>query len=370
MLIPGHATPEGTAAYAQRFQNLAGDHFRPHQQLWLSSIGLGTYLGENDEDTDHAYTRAVERALELGSNVLDSAINYRFQRSERAIGAALRNLTSRGALRREEVLVCTKAGFLTPDGEPPPNPRKYFEEEYISRGVLPVEEIAAGMHCMAPVYLTDQLERCRRNLDLETIDVFYMHNPETQRPEVGAQEFDRRLRAAFELLEKKVVEGKIRYYGTATWNGYRGAPQSRDHLSLETIAGLAREVAGEKHHFRFVQLPFNLQMPEAFTQPTQTFAGRSVSLLEAASELEITVVASASLMQAGLAGGLPPEIGQAFTGLETDAQRAIQFTRSTPGIAVALVGMSQVAHVEENLRLAAQPPASQEQYMQLFERAG
>ena len=49
-----------------------------------------------------------------------------------------------------------------------------------------------------------------------------------------------------------------------------------------------------------------------------------------------------------------------------DAQRALQFTRSTPGIAVALVGMSQVRHVEENLALAAVPPLTEAQYTGLF----
>jgi aryl-alcohol dehydrogenase-like predicted oxidoreductase len=364
MPVPGWATPDGTAAYARRFQDRAADgHFRSCQGLLLSSIGLGTYLGEPDAETDAAYTAAVERAFALGCNVFDTAINYRFQRSERSIGAAVRTLP------REELLICTKAGFLTPDGEMPADPRAYFQREYLDRGVLPREEICGGMHCIAPQYLADQIERSLRNMDLETIDVFYVHNPETQPPEVGQEEFHRRLRRAFEMLEAKVAEGKIRYYGTATWNGYHRPPSARDHLGLEAIAGLAREVGGDGHHFRFVQLPHNLQMPEAFAAPLQPFKGKTTTLLKAAADLGITVVASASLMQAGLAHGLPPVIGESLSGLENDAERAIQFTRSTPGIAVALVGMSQVAHVEANLRLAQVPPASERQFMQLFTRS-
>jgi aryl-alcohol dehydrogenase-like predicted oxidoreductase len=171
------------------------------------------------------------------------------------------------------------------------------------------------------------------------------------------------------MLEAKVAEGKIRFYGTATWNGYRRPPQSREHLGLETIAGLARDVGGDAHHFRFVQAPLNLQMPEAFTERTQPRNGRAATLLEAAADLGITVVASASLMQASLAQGLPPVVGECLAGLETDAERAIQFTRSTPGLSVALVGMSQAAHVEANLRLAAAAPASTEQYHRLFTRS-
>jgi aryl-alcohol dehydrogenase-like predicted oxidoreductase len=65
---------------------------------------------------------------------------------------------------------------------------------------------------------------------------------------------------------------------------------------------------------------------------------------------------------------LPANVGEAFPGLRTDAQRAIQFTRSTPGIEVALVGMSNLAHVEENLEVAKLPPASMDEYLKLFSR--
>jgi len=222
---------------------------------------------------------------------------------------------------------------------------------------------------MARPYLADQLERSRKNLDLETIDIYYLHNPETQVPEVSSAEFRRRIREAIEFLEQQAGEGKIRFYGTATWNGYRQPPQGRDHLSLEELAKLAREVAGDAHHFRFVQLPYNLAMPEAFVSRTQPVRGSMVTPLEAAAELGLTVVASASLMQAALCNGLPSEIGEALTGLQTDAQRALQFVRSTPGVAVALVGMGRVAHAEENLQVATVPPAPGNQFLTLFERA-
>jgi aryl-alcohol dehydrogenase-like predicted oxidoreductase len=78
------------------------------------------------------------------------------------------------------------------------------------------------------------------------------------------------------------------------------------------------------------------------------------------------VVASASLMQAGVIGRMPEAVAEFLPGLESDAQRAIQFTRSTPGIAVALVGMSSAAHVRDNLGVAAVAPATREQYARFF----
>src|SRR6266498_305320 len=107
------ATPEGTTRYRERFKdNAAPGHFRQQHDLWLSSIGIGTYLGNADEQTDARYTAAVTRAVELGANVLDTAANYRFQRSERAIGNALRDLTEANGFMRDEIIICTKGGYL------------------------------------------------------------------------------------------------------------------------------------------------------------------------------------------------------------------------------------------------------------------
>src|SRR6266571_9570224 len=105
MLIDGCATSEGTARYRERFEETAAaDYFRQAQNLWLSSIGIGTYLGNPDEETDSRYTEAIVRAIELGANVIDTAANYRFQRSERAIGAALNELFARGFARDEMIV--------------------------------------------------------------------------------------------------------------------------------------------------------------------------------------------------------------------------------------------------------------------------
>jgi aryl-alcohol dehydrogenase-like predicted oxidoreductase len=214
--------------------------------------------------------------------------------------------------------------------------------------------------------LQNQLDNSLRKLQLDCVDVYYIHNPESQFAEVSREEFFTRLRAAFEFLESAVAAGKIKLYGTATWNGYRTNANNHDYLSLEQVVATARTVAGDNHHCKVVQLPFNLAMTEALTLGNQTVNGQAMSLLEAANELGVTVMASASMLQARLASGLPEMVAETFPGLETDAQRAIQFTRSAPGMTTALIGMSQVAHVEENLRLAQINPASQAEFLHLF----
>jgi aryl-alcohol dehydrogenase-like predicted oxidoreductase len=369
------ATNDGTKKYAARFASrAAAGHFREQQRLWLSSLGIGTYLGEADERTDAAYTSAVLAAVEAGANVIDSAINYRFQRSERSIGAALKELERRG-FSREELLVCTKGGFLTPDCDMPADPSEYFNREYVETGILHEGDVAAGCHSMAPLFLADQLDRSRRNLGVETVDVYYLHNPETQLGEVPREMFHSRVRAAFEFLESAVAAAKIHFYGMATWNAFRQPEDAPDYLSLATMESLARDIAGGSHHFRFVQLPCNLGMTEALTRPNQMLdspgggkdAGRKVPMVEAANRLGITLMASASMLQGQLLRGLPSFVTAAL-GMNTDAERALQFVRSTPGITTALVGMSRREHVAANLALAGVEPASQDQFSRLFER--
>jgi aryl-alcohol dehydrogenase-like predicted oxidoreductase len=361
------ATPDGTKKYTARFAGrAAAGHFREQQGLQLSSLGIGTYLGEPDGHTDQAYTNALVAAVESGANVIDSAINYRFQRSERSVRAALAELARRG-YAREEMVVCTKGGFLTPDGDMPADASEYFNREYVETGLLQEGDVAAGCHSMAPKFIADQLDRSRRNLGVETIDVYYLHNPETQLGEVPREMFNARVRAAFEFLESAVAAAKIHFYGMATWNAFRQTENARDFLSLAAMESLARDVAGGSHHFRFVQLPCNLGMTEALTRANQAFDGRRVPMVEAASKLGITLIASAALLQGQLSRHLPPFVTSAL-GMKTDADRALQFVRSTPGIATALIGMSRVEHVRANLLLAGVAPASQEQFSKLFQR--
>lgn len=358
MSMRGFATAEGTAGYRKRLGARAGKgHFKTWRGLQLSSVGVGTYLGEADEETDRAYEGAVRRALELGVNVVDSAVNYRHQRSERSIGAALRELVSAGALAREEVLLTTKGGFIPFDGAVPANPSAYFTETYLKTGLLTPADVVAGSHCMTPRYLADQLDRSRANLGVDTIDVYYVHNPETQLGVVDRPVFTARLRAAFEFLEGAAGDGKIRWYGAATWEGFRQPATARDYLSLPDLVGLAREVAGERHHFGVIQLPYSLAMTEALTLTNQQVGKSSLSVLQAAERLGVYVMTSASILQGKLARNLPPALSQVLEGLSTDAQRALQFVRSTPGVGTALCGMRRVAHVEENALLVSVPPA-------------
>ena len=361
------ATKEGTTRYAQKFAGRAAEgHFREAQRLVMSSVGIGTYLGQPDAKTDDAYAAAITAGVESGINVIDAAINYRFQRSERSIGAALQKLAAKG-FEREEIVLCTKGGYLTPDGAMPGDANEYFFREYIQPGVLSAKDIAAGSHCMTPKFLKNQLGRSLKNLGVECVDIYYLHNPETQLTELSKEEFLIRVREAFTFLESAVEAGEILFYGMATWNGFRQDAKARDAMQLGEVVQIAQEIAGGRHHFRFVQLPFNLAMTEALTLGNQSLRGHHKTIMEAASELDVTLIASASLLQGQVAKNLPKFVAEAL-GLKDDAERALQFVRSSPGITTALVGMSRVEHVKANARLVGVPPATVDEFSKLFSR--
>lgn len=285
--------------------------YRMEQGLRISSIGIGTYRGKKVPATDASYLSALRTAFRAGINLIDTALIYRRQKSERIVGTAIREFIEQDHGRRDELVVCTKGGYLVPENN---------------------GDVIDGMHSIAPDFLADQLRSSLRNLGLKTIDVYYLHNPEVQLRAVSGPEFLDRMRRAFEFLETAVVRGRIRYYGTATWGAFIDGL-----VSLPELFALAREIAGDEHHFRFVQLPLSLEMQEAL----------DTGVLNAAIELGITVIASAPLGQGRLTGDLPS---------------ALQFARSAPGIAAAVVGMSSSRHVEENLAVAARPPLTRRQF--------
>ena len=356
-MTPGRATADGTARFARRFaDSYASDFYRSTSTAHtVSSIGMGTYLGECDDEEDNRYVSVMTAGLERGLNLLDTAINYRCQRSERAVGRALDQVISSKIATRGEVVVCTKGGYVPLEGSPPASRDEYegyLKAEYFDRGVITRRDLVAGGHCVTPEFLADQIERSRTNIGVECIDVFYVHNPEQQLDSLDRTRFTEVMRAAFAELESQVAKGRIASYGCATWNGFRVFAANRNYLSLAELLSVAHDAGGKDHHFRAIQLPVNLAMTEAVRAPTQSVDGKNVDLLTLAADFGVSVVASASLMQAQLTKNLPETVKSLFPSAQTDAQRAIAFVRSLP-VASALVGMKSIDHLTENLASGA-----------------
>lgn len=363
------ATPTATWQYRDDHgADFGRTYFRPCGDLALSSVGVGTYLGDPTDAADDDYVEAVTSFLDSGGNVVDTAINYRHQRSERAVGRAI----EAADVERDAVFLSTKGGFVPFDRTRPSDPGGFVRDTYVDPGLIDSDELVRGQHCIEPEYLADQVDRSLANLDVERIDLYYVHNPETQLEATDRTTVYDRLADAFELLERRVAAGEVGRYGVATWEAFRVPPEDDAYLSLSAIENAAEEAAARvgagRPHLDALQLPFNVHMADAFTvagQPDPGGDGR-VSALEYAATTGLDVFTSASLMQGRLATELPDAVAAKLAG-DTHAQQAINFARSAPGVTCALVGTGSPAHVSENLSAGRFDPLGADAFDAIFE---
>ena len=352
--IDGFASEEGTRNFAAKAVKLGvlREHFRSYNELTLSSLGMGTYLGETDRETDILVSQAVEESVKSGAiNVIDTAINYRFQKAERSVGNALRKMVEENSVKRSEIFLATKNGYLTPDGDLKMDFWKYVHENLVKTNIIKPNEISSGMHCMSANYLKDQLQRSLRNLGVECVDLMYLHNAaEAQLNDISMEEFFEKLRSVFTFYEDMRKEGKIRYYGLATWSCFRLPADDPEYLSLSEVVSVAKEV-DDDHGFKFIQLPFNLGMKEAFMLRNQNVDGEMLSTLEAAKKLGLGVFTSVPLLQGKL---LNPRALPNIEGIDKPALKCLQIARSAPVIC-PLVGQKDSSHVKENVQIAKLP---------------
>ena len=361
-MITGHATSDGTANFAGKNQAVGKNHFRQFSGLTLSSIGIGTYLGNADDITDVLVKDAIKKSVLSGVNVIDTAINYRSQKAERSVGRAVSELVEGDKVKREELFVSTKNGYVTNDADVKEEFWEYINNALVKPGIIKSNDISSGYHCMTIPYLENQLKTSLKNLGMDCIDLMYLHNAaEGQLQDISKEQFMKNLKLVFEFYEKQRKEGTIRCYGMATWDCFRVPKENPQHLFLSDVLRLAKEVGGNENGFKFIQLPYNMYLDQALTVQNQTVNGKETSILDASKNLGIGVFASVPLMQAKL---LDPNVIPEFGGLKP-AHRALQFVRSTPGIIAPLVGQKSSSHVNENLELVKIPLMSESEFSQL-----
>jgi len=360
------ATRESTWAYRDGHDGFARTFFRRFGDGVCSSFGVGTSLGDPTDEQDDAYHDAITTALESGVNVLDTAINYRHQRSERVVGRAL----SDADVDREAVVVASKGGFVPFDRCRPENPGACIKRQYVDTGIVDRTDLVSGQHCIAPDYIDDQLDRSLDNLGLDTLDLYYVHNPETQLAEHSREEVYNQLQAAFEQLEWRADAGDIEHYGVATWDAFRVPAEHDSYLSLPEVVERARAAAAAvgntATHLRAIQLPFNVFMADAFTVASHEGADGSQSALWFAHEAGLDVFTSASIMQGRLAAEMPESVEARLDG-ETRAQRAINFARSAPGVTCSLVGTGSVEHARQNVDAGRYEPLGADAFDAVFQ---
>jgi aryl-alcohol dehydrogenase-like predicted oxidoreductase len=362
--LDGFATCTGTKKFAEHAfrKEIPPSHFRNFDGLYLSSIGLGTYLGELTAEDDKAVENAVYESIRSSAvNVIDTAINYRAMRSERSIGNALLRLTRDEPISRDQLFICSKNGYITNDGEfPTIDVLDYMHRMYISTGIIKANDISSGYNVMNPNYIERCIDKSLANMHLRTIDLMYIHNAfESWYQDVNKEEFMEMLAKVFEVYEKYRSHNKIRYYGMATWNCFRVQPTNKEYLSLEEVVKLAAKVGGSKHGFRFIQLPYNLAYSEALLLKNQSVGSqKNLNILEATKMLNVKVFASAPLLQSRLLRVRIPD----YMGLSDQVTKLIQIVRSSPSVIAPLLGYKKPEHIQHNLKIANIPPLSESDF--------
>jgi aryl-alcohol dehydrogenase-like predicted oxidoreductase len=351
-----YATKQGTFRYLKRFGNYSKDFYRFNGELFFPSLGIGTYKAEPYKEDNYIihYGEAIKAALRNGINLIDTAINYRYQMSEREIAETLTPMFTTGELKREEVIIASKGGFIPLDFPFPDNPYGWIQQNIIKAGLADADEIIIDQHCMAPAYLRWSCEQSLKNLELETIDIFYLHNPETQLGYIDRATFYARIEAAFLEFEALRFEGKIVSYGIAAWNGFLYEADHTEYIELSKVVEIARRVGGENHGFKYLQSPFNLAKPHAYGYANQQCEdGKFYPLMHACARYGITYLGSSPLLQKNLfKRPFASNVGEMLnTAQLSDVASALQFARSAGAIS-AIFGAVDPAHVNDNVILA------------------
>lgn len=265
MRLSGFATPEATKKVSQ---HLRSDSYvtLPKSDLTISQIGFGTYRVNNDNENHYD---SLITALQNGVNLVDTSSNYGNGHSEMLVGRALHDLITSGQMQRSEIVVVSKAGYIQGDnyqwaqqrkaeGRPFPNVVKYEPDLD---------------HCIHPEFLADQLTRSLERLQLETLDIYLLHNPEyylswARRAKIELKEaraeYYRRIKMAFEHLESEVEHGRIRSYGVSS-NTFPLAETAFTFSSVHEMLRIAKALR-PNHHFTAIQLPMNLYETGAVTE--------------------------------------------------------------------------------------------------------
>ena len=365
-ILEGYATPDGTRKYTDYAvsQGKPRSHFKSFDNLNLSSLGMGTYLGQLSEEDDQAVENAVYQSVTSGAiNVIDTAINYRAMKSEKSIGKGLLRLVNDSVISRDQVFVSTKNGYITNDGDYPNiDVMEYMHRMYIQNEVITADDISTGYNVIKPSYLAKCIDKSLTNMHLSAIDLVYIHNAfESWYQDVSREQFMEMLTKAFEMYEKYRAEKKIRYYGMATWTCFRVPSESPEYLSLEQAVKCAESAGGKDHGFKFIQLPYNLAYSEALLLRNQSVRSEdNLTILQAAAKLNIGIFTSIPFFQGRLLSSQIPNYGNA-----TDpVAKLLQIIRSSPSVVAPLIGQKRPEHVEENLKVANMPPLSENEFQQ------
>jgi aryl-alcohol dehydrogenase-like predicted oxidoreductase len=259
--------------------------------LKISPFGFGGYRIDKNVSGSAA---SLVSAIRGGINLIDTSANYFDGGSEELIGSVIYRMLEFGEIKREEIVIVTKGGYIQgrnielleqrkESGNPYPEVVKCNQELY---------------HSIHAEFLKDQIELSLNRLNLDFIDIYLLHNPEyfllynTERNlNLLRDEYYRRIREAFLYLEHEVELGRINHYGISS-NTFVEYSEKRGFTSLERIIEIANSISKD-NHFAVVQSPLNIFEKGAAQNLNQE--GETKTFLHVADENKLGVLVNRPL---------------------------------------------------------------------------
>jgi aryl-alcohol dehydrogenase-like predicted oxidoreductase len=312
-----------------------------------SRLGLGTYLGDcTDEFSQKIQFVLLHAVKKLNLSSVDTAINYRCQRSERCMGQLIQS----GKLDRTNLFLASKGGFIPFELNCPSNVSEAVLNSYQVPLKLSSEDIHDNMHCIHPRFIEWSFNQSLKNLCTDFLDVYYIHNPEFALEFMTRGSWATQLLGCFEFLQSQVKQGKLAGYGIATWHGLRLAPASPNFISLEELYLKAQEKG--LIHFNSLQLPVNAYHREFLELKNQRLGTQQVTVRDWALERRFRVFSSAPLLQGQLLKHGQEVLKKNEWNEElTPSQNLLVWVLKQSGIASTLLGTSSIYHLTEAARL-------------------
>ncbi len=362
MSIPGQASPEATRRWFEKAPAPRGEGRRPLlEDLRLPTIGWGGNSGEVKNIVDLKIESAVPEILAGGCNLFDTSPAYRHRRSQTALGKALPRALARASAARENLVITTHMGFVSLDRKEE-DPDDFFQKRILPEsGLAEADFVAQGWSCH-PDWIRQQLALARKLSRLDSFDILLLDAPELALRAEGRERGEALLLQAFAALEELCEEGHARCWGLASLDGFYPQGEQEASLQLDRLLDLARQAGGGGTRCKVIQAPYSLAQL-AFLNESPS--GRP-SLQQQILERELFFMGSLSLGQGQLCEDLPAYLAEAMPGCESDAARALQFARSTPGVGCVLVGMKTREHIRDNLALEALPCLTEDAWRALF----
>ncbi|WLR58857.1 aldo/keto reductase [Guptibacillus hwajinpoensis] len=336
-MISGYASLSGTREFISKFDL----SYRQAPMFYTSPIAIGTHLGEMNEIDSALYRQGIEYGVRNGLNFIDTAINYRGMRSERDVGYVLKSLVNRGIINRDEVIISTKGGIIPGDVEAKLVPKEYLRQILLKGNVINESDlniVDTHRHVLTPTYYQFAIDKSKHHLNVKTIDIYYVHNPEISMMTLGSEKFYNQLWTLFSLFEEQVQSGRIKYYGFATWFGLTNEPEEKGYISLEEVVNVAKNVAGNDNHFKFIQFPLNQQMDASITKRNQKVNGEWLPVLRAAKNLGLLSTTSA-----------PFNLGKLIDKTKDIKSILLEVTQHNE-ILSTMVGMKKIEHIKDNIQ--------------------